>query len=126
MIVELDMTFLKTVLSIPNLQYLDVSVNELGKLESEKENEVLKEYLPKLTSLKHLKMDYNYLGKATIPDLSGLKHLNTLKIYPMYNGHFKHLPQSICNLNFTTKNNCKIGPRGKNISCHKNKRLLCT
>jgi len=120
-----DLTVLKTVLSIPNLQYLDMSVNELGKLQPEKENEVLKEYLPKLTTLKHLKMDYNYLGKATIPDLSGLKHLNTLKIYPMYNGDFNRLPESICNLNFTTKNNCNIGPKGGNISCHSNKRLLC-
>ena len=43
----------------------------------------------------------------------------------MYNGDFNRLPESICNLNFTTKNNCNIGPKGGNISCHSNKRLLC-
>ena len=118
-------SFLKTILSIPGLQYLDLSINELGKQKLEMENRTLQKYLPRLTSLKHLKMDYNYLGRVTLPDISTLKKLNSFKIYPMYNGNFGQLPQSIYQLNFTVKNNCKIGPAGRNLSCYKNNKLKC-
>ena len=118
--------FFKSVLSIKNIRYLDVSINELGKLEGKKEVDAFQEYLPKATALEQLRLDHNYFDNASFPNISSLLNLKELVIYPMYTGRsgFQYLPDSVCNINFT-KQTCYIGPAAKTLSCYKKLASMC-
>ena len=62
-------------LSIKNIRYLDVSINELGKLEGKKEIDAFQEYLPKATALEQLRLDHNYFDNASYIYIIHLKCL---------------------------------------------------